>query len=76
MNLRQAKPTGKRRFRQSWNGRLILQIQFEGFVTSYFSGHCDTQHATAWRDADIRDITIDEAHEAGAVHAEYFGPGL
>ena len=72
--LRHAKPTGKRRYRvQPWTGKLILQLQFAGMITSHSGGMVDTMNASAWRDAKITDITIDEAHEAGSVHTEYLG---
>jgi hypothetical protein len=42
-------------------------------ITSHSGGMVDTMNASAWRDAKITDITIDEAHEAGSVHTEYLG---
>lgn len=52
-----SKPTGNRRYRISWRGRLVLQVEMAE-RTGHTSGpdHVWTGSDTRWRDATVYDL--------------------
>lgn len=49
------KLTGKVRYRTTWRGKLILQVE-ESFSRSRYPD--DTYEYTAWRDATVSDMVV------------------
>lgn len=60
VDIQFGKPTGKRRYRKGWFGRLILQLQFECKIIEYMGGQVDTKTGKIWRDATVEDVTRDD----------------
>jgi hypothetical protein len=56
-SIEYGKPTGSRRYRKSFFGKMILQLQFECKVIECYGGPVDIQHGKIWRDATIEDLT-------------------
>jgi hypothetical protein len=50
--------TGRQRYRKSWFGKLILQV--EEALTIYESAgpSIESRDVTIWRDASIKDLTV------------------
>jgi hypothetical protein len=48
------KLTGKMRFRTTWRGKLILQVQYSYTFTFTSTLVCETRYE--WRDAKLKDI--------------------
>lgn len=54
------KLTGRTRYRTSWSGKLILQVEY-GYVhitDLSGSGYYDYDNVTKWRDAKVEDLAI------------------
>jgi len=49
------KLTGKKRFRTTWTGKLVLQVQYSYTYTYSQSLVCETRYD--WKDAKLEDIT-------------------
>lgn len=50
------KPTGKIRFRPTWNGKALVQIEVEGCECQYLGGFVDCYKSVRWRDAKIEEL--------------------
>ena len=48
------KLTGKKRFRTTWRGKLVLQVQFSYTFTYSLSLVCETRYD--WKDARLEDV--------------------
>jgi len=49
------KLTGKKRFRTTWRGKLVLQVQCSYTYTYHPSLVCETRYG--WRDAKLVDVS-------------------
>lgn len=55
------KLTGKCRYRSTFFGKLVLQVQYHYEHTS--GDYMDTRTITSWRDAKTQDLTVLQAFE-------------
>lgn len=57
------KLTGRKRYRTSWRGRLVLQVEYTRYYCRDLngSGYYDEGHTTHWRDAKAEDLINHEA---------------
>lgn len=59
------RPTGQRRYRTTWFGRLVLQIEVAERTGSVNGGRevSWTGRNVRWRDADVFDLQVSAQHE-------------